>query len=421
MVIEQTAISSLSSKRGPDLADAASGLLLHNFMKHAVPRDKTCRFPIVSRMLHWIVAILLTLQFVGPAAAQEWNLFSPCRDVGFSAHEIRVREAFDQCDPQALRKLHAQFASPPLEQLAGAGGQAVRVTVTDGYGNRVVAVEAVRRERDGPSRAIARGQGDGTRRAHEVMEAALDLDAWDAIARRALDRANAPALLPLPVWRDPATIPDDEGVICLHGWSVVIETFGFGSPRVLARNSCDRSEDVETYELGWRVVQHVFAAFPACGWLDRQYYRNDADRLGFCLGLSGEAHVAASATNAARPYVDGTFVSDRLRLVLADDFTLTLPGEAAVSGADAAFARWRAYVAAGDYSMGFDVASGAIGDRWEERAIVEMLLFDETWRDWERSARIAEVTQTWRRDEDGFWLLTAMTIGPMHVVQLPEE
>jgi len=369
-----------------------------------------------------IVAFLLALQFAGPAAAQEWNLFSPCRDAGLSGHEIRIREAFDQCDPEELRKLHAQFASPPLDQLAGAGGRAIRVTVTDGYGHRVVAVEAVRRVGDGSARAIARGQGDGEHRARLVMEAELDGDGWDAVARRAVDRADVPALLPIPAWRDPATIPDDEEqIICLHGWSVTIETFGFGPPRVLARNSCDRSEDIETYELGWRVVRHVFAAFPACAWLDRQYYRNDAARLAFCLSLSGEAHVAASATNAARPFLEEIFVSDRVRFVLADDFTLTLPGEAPVSGLDAALARWRDYVAAGEYSMGFDVASGAIGDQWEESANVSLLLFDDAWRDWEHSARIAEVTQIWRRDEAGFWLLAAMSLGSMRVVQLPEE
>lgn len=366
------------------------------------------------------LAALFYLILTSLASAQEWNLFSPCRDVGLSPREIQIREAFDQCNPAELLSLHAQFGAPPIRDLAGPAGRAVRVTVTDGYGKRVVLIETVLRADATTPRVIVRGKGDGDRRAREVMEADLDPDGWESIARRATERAIAPALLPVPEWRDPATHPEEAQVICLHGWSVVIETFGFGQPRVLARNSCDRADDVKTYELGWRVVRHAFAAFPACSWLDRQFYRNDASRLEFCLGLSGEAHVAASATNAARPFVFDVFVNDRLRYLLADDFTLTLPGEVSVTGAELALARWRAFVAAGDYDMSFDVARGAIGDRWEESARITLILFDDAWRRPDES-RFSEVVQTWLLDDNQMWLLTSMEVGPFQRIRIQDE
>jgi hypothetical protein len=287
----------------------------------------------------------------------------------------------------------------------------------------VVIAEAVRRVGAASALAIARGLGDGDRRSPQAMQAELERDAWDAITRRASEQAHARAVPPLPAWRtrEPASQGDDDEeamIVCIHGWSVMIETFGFGQPRVIHRNSCDERSE-ETFDFGWRTMRYVFAAFPDCDWLDPQFFRNDAARLSFCFALSGEVAIAAAATNAIQPFMYDRLASERLRNLLTDDFTITLHGEPAVAGADAAFARWRAYVGAGDYEMGFDVASGAEDNEWRESAQLTLLLFDDAWPNRDET-RYAEVMQSWRREED-VWSLQSMQVGPWRTIAFEDE
>ena len=101
-------------------------------------------------------AFILFLLAAAPAAADDWNLFSPCAAAGFSAWEREYLERGDECDPRELARMHREFGAPPIAETAGEGGQAVRVTVTDGYGQQVVVAEAVRRADASSALAIAR-------------------------------------------------------------------------------------------------------------------------------------------------------------------------------------------------------------------------------------------------------------------------
>jgi len=369
---------------------------------------------------------VLTISVLACAAAQaqeqEWNLYASCRDAGFSEREREDLEEDGKCDPSGLAVIHAAFAAPPLAELAGARGQAVRVTVTDGYGNITVMAEVVRRAGADAPIAIARGRGDPGRRPPEVMEAELDGDAWTAIAQRVRDQAHARAVPPWIDWssrRRRMQEGEEEAItICLHGWGVMIETQGFGRSRVIERNSCDEDSD-DVFDLGWRTTRYVFGAFGECAFLDEQFYRNDAARLSFCLGLSGEIAVAASATNAIRPFMYERFAAERLRYVLAEDFSLTLDGEPAVTGADAAFTRWRNFVATGDFETYFDTASGAEDDRGRQSAQLNLLLIDDAWPE-ENQTRFAEIVQNWRR-EDEVWLMQSAQVGPWQVVTFADD
>ncbi|MCX7359131.1 MAG: hypothetical protein NT015_13435 [Alphaproteobacteria bacterium] len=367
---------------------------------------------VITAFVLWFVAV--------PDARAEWNVFAPCRDAGFSEAELRYLHAADLCDPRILAERHRSFSAGSIATVAGEGGQVVRVTVTDGYGNLTVMVEEVRRAGSSQAIVIARGLGDGGRRPPEVMQASLESDAWDAIARRASEHAHSRALAPLPAWRDPASrSADNEEVtsICVDGWSVMIETFGFGESRVMSRNACDDSAD-QVFDFGWRTMRYAFAAFNECGFLDQQFFSNDASRLAFCFGLSGEVNIAASAANAVQPYLYDALASERLRHVLADDVVLTLNGEATVAGADAAFARWRSFVAAGEYEMRFDTAIGAEDNEWRESAQLTLLLVDDAWPN-EHQARFAEVVQSWRRI-DSVWLLQSTQVGPWQTITVTD-
>lgn len=205
----------------------------------------------------------------------------------------------------------------------------------------------------------------------------------------------------------------------MHGWSVIIETFGFGHSRVIKRNACDEAEESEAiFDHGWRTMRYVFEAIPGCDWLDQQFFRNDAARLRFCLGLSGDVAIAASATNAIHPFVGEDFASSRLRHILSDDFALALDGETTVAGADQAFARWTALAASGDYELLFDTASGNEGDRGHQSARLNMLLVDDAWPEGE--TRFAEIVQIWRRENE-LWLLQSAQVGPWQSVRWADD
>src|SRR5262247_1334837 len=189
-----------------------------------------------------ITAFLLMLLACAPAHADDWNLFSPCADAGFSELDRQDLQETGRCNPLQLARMHQAFAAPPIAEIAGGGGQAVRVTVTDGMGGLLIVAEAVRRAGASSARVTARGRGGRTT---PHMEAELERDAWEAIARRTLEQAHASAFTPPPAPRDPAAPPADDGdtPICFHGWGVTIETFGFGRSRVMERNACDDRND----------------------------------------------------------------------------------------------------------------------------------------------------------------------------------
>jgi len=358
-----------------------------------------------------VAVFAVSLLCCAAAHAQEWNLYSPCRDAGFSERERQALEEDGKCDPGALADIYHAFAAPPLAELAGERGRGVRVTVIDDYGRLVVVADAVRRAGASNAIAIARGLGDSDRRPPSMMEAELENDAWEGIVRRARSQARARAVPPLIDWAARRAQEADEEVItiCLHGWSVMIETFGFGRPRVIERNACDENSD-DIVDFGWRTMRYVFDTFDECAFVDRQFYRNEARRLSFCLALTGEIAVAASASNAVQPFMYDQFASQRLFYILAEDFSLTLDGEGAVIGADAAFARWRSFSDSGDYELSFDTGSGAEDDGGRQTAQLNLLLFDNAWPE-EDQARFAEIVSIWRR-EDQIWLLQSAQVGP---------
>jgi hypothetical protein len=355
------------------------------------------------------------------ARAQVWNLYSPCEEAGVDPGALSGRWRDDACEPSKLDELHEPFAAPPIADLAGAGGQAVRVTITNGYDREIVVAEVVRRAGEAQPRAIARGRGDGDRWPPGFMQADLDEDAWDALARRADSLANAPALLPDRNYAGASRSEEDDEpiLLCIHGWSLTVETAGFGQPRVLARNSCDfedENED-EVWDLGWRTMQVALAALDGCAGIDPAFHRNDAERLSFCLLLSGDVAVAASASNAIMPFLFDEFANPRLRYLLADDFMLTLREERAIVGAEAGFARWREYIATGAFDLYFNAAVGAA--RSGQSADIELHLVDDAASTW-RETRYAEVRQRWRRDGD-FWVMEAMSVGAWQTLVYPEE
>lgn len=386
-----------------------------------IPRDIGGALSLTGAMKCMLVALAIALCASADAAADVWNLYSPCEEAGVDPQALSWRWRDEACDPTKLDELHALFAAPALAELAGPGGQAVRVTITNGYDREIVVAEAVRRAGDAEARAIARGPGDADRQPHELMQAVLDADAWDALAQRAAGQASAMALLPEPSHgHDVGTNPDDEPIlVCSHGWSVTAETYGFGQPRVLARDTCDFEGEDEVWELGWRTMQAVFAGLDGCIRLDARFFRNDADRLAFCLGLSGDVAVAASASNAVMPFLYDDLADPGMRYVLGENFALTLLGEQPIVGADAAFARWREYVAAGDFLLYFDTALGVEGSGSLQSAEMQVLLVDEAISN-ARQTRYAEVTQTWRRD-GGFWVMETMSIGPWQTLVYPDE
>jgi hypothetical protein len=360
----------------------------------------------------WFRILLVALVFcvVAPAYADEWNLYSPCHDANLSERDRAHHERVGHCDPSRLAAMHAEFAAPPLTELVGTSGQGVRVTITNGYDRRILMTEVIREEGAASARVNARDRGDPGRMAPQMISADLDADVWVAIARRARAQASAMASAPLQALRDPAGVSDDELLlICVHSWIVTIETFGFGQPRVLRRDPCDDGEDV-ALDFAWRTVRQALAAIPGCDWLDQQFFRNDASRLAFCVGLSGERHIAAGAVNAFNPFIDDAFVGERFRYLLADGFTLQMAGQPPIAGADAAFAQWRAYAGAGDYLLYFDTAVGEEDNEWRQSARVNLLLIDNAWPH-QDGVRYAEVTQTWRR-RDSLWLLESMQTEP---------
>lgn len=317
------------------------------------------------------------------------------------------------CTSAELDELHRDFSAPLLSEIAGARGQAVRIIFINGHDMPVVVVDAVRRRGEG-ARVTVRGLGDPGRRSESVMQGELDAWAWAAVASGAREQTGAMAVALPP----PRVNEDGEGIVCLHGWTTIIETYGFGAARTLIRNACGGSN--ATHDYAWSVGRLAFAALRDCAWIDPEFHRNIMQRLSWCLGFSGRVNIAASAESVAHRFYEENFTSERVRFLLANDFTLTLPGETPVTGSAAALERWRAFVAAGDYETGFDGATGSEGDDYMQTAQLRLLLFDDTRADWQHSSRFAEVTQTWRQGEDRHWFLTSMEVGPFQVFRFPD-
>lgn len=360
-----------------------------------------------------VLPLLLALLLAAPAYAQEWNAYTSCDDTGFSRNETNELQRYGLCASTDLEQLHQAFNAPSLRDLAGAGGQAVRLIVLDDYRRPVVVAEASR-PRGERALAIARGLGDPGRRAPDVMQGVLDPFVWTAVAAGARAQRRARGVAPPP----PPLDDDEIMIICMHGWTTILETYGFGAPRTLTRNSCDA--DNATHEFSWTLGQLVFAAFPDCAVISPENHRNTMTRLAWCLAFSGEIAPAVGAENVAQLFYDNNFTSERVRFLLADDFSLTLPDEPSLPGAAPALERWRTFVAGGAYETGFNGGVGAEDERGQQTAELHLLLFDDSWAAWERSARFAEVTQTWRRDDDGIWLLASMQVGPFEVFRFPD-
>lgn len=173
---------------------------------------------------------------------------------------------------------------PTAPSVATGGGEIVRASFIDGYGNQAGIVAFMRRAAEEPRVEVRTAAG-------KALATVVPLEIWERVRSKAalFDRA----LKPVPSKNDQS--------ICLHPWSVSVEAVdpaGPGRPaaiRKAAQSACDTGLAVP---LAFELAREAVASLPACALLDSKQYRNDVTRLAGCALLEGDRAAAALARNA---------------------------------------------------------------------------------------------------------------------------
>jgi hypothetical protein len=155
------------------------------------------------------------------ANAQTWNAFSPCEGADLLPHQVQEYQLLNLCGSAALEAKYRAFRVPALSVVAG-DRRAARAILAEGRRYRdarrhnLVMIDVI--EEGDHVVIIARtiAQGGLRPRLRTVLSAAT----WGGIADQAADLASAPGVQ-----------PDND--LWIHPMEVIVETSGFGEPRVL--------------------------------------------------------------------------------------------------------------------------------------------------------------------------------------------
>ncbi len=166
------------------------------------------------------------------------------------------------------------YRLPSTQSVANDGGEAIRAYFTDGYGTPAGAVVFVRPAGEEP-RVEFHTTGGAT------LTNVVSLDQWNRVRAAAalFDRRLA------PVPRSPIES------ICLHPWSVLVETAEPARPGIPAvtrnarQSTCD---DGLAVPLAYAMADEAVAAMPACALLSTDQHRNAVTRLSACVQLRGD-------------------------------------------------------------------------------------------------------------------------------------
>jgi len=192
------------------------------------------------------------------------------------------------CAVAEQARLEARYGAPSIETESATGAQVFRSFFYDGYGRDILLVSFEMRP-NMPPMVVVRGN------AEERVEAPGAASTWDRVESEGIfaDRV----LMPMA-----AKSGDDEVLICMHGWGVVVEMANAADDsgyrpavRRKAQNTCDH--DGMAGRFGFLLADQAVLSVEACEQLDADKHRNAVARLRACLFLQGNTLAAASLMN----------------------------------------------------------------------------------------------------------------------------
>jgi hypothetical protein len=197
--------------------------------------------------------------------------------------------------------------------------------------------------------------------------------------------------------------------VCIHPWDAYYESNLTGAPMTDAGNSCADPGEMQFADF---LTGIAFSRALPCGLLDDNYFDRNPLTLEQCLKLQGDKLAAAHVLNATTAlaqfdFKNGPHTVADYAAAIAPDGWLRLAGHAKVLGGTAVANAWVTELAklpGGDIEP--EVVTGS-----DDGAIVEGSI--SAFYQGKRYAyyKTARYRQTWRRQADGAFKVTAWEIG----------
>ena len=239
-------------------------------------------------------------------------------------------------------KIEEIYDAPSIEKLAASKVLTLRVAFLDDYGRDISLVSFLRSPAEEPRVEVRFPRSSGVERPRELLTAPISAVTWNVLVA---DAANFDRTL---VEKTQAPRPDGsrEIVICLHGWTVMVEAVDEeGHIRRRQEGACDHGL---TAPYGFALAKAAVAAMPACAALRADRVRNAPGQLVQCGRLAGDRAAAAELLNTWNdPMFAGANSSDHASSIanfFHPDAVVTWPGEAPARGMVKASEAWIAHL-----------------------------------------------------------------------------